>query len=133
MKTVLAVVISFCLALVLGWFIWGREGVVTKPAAIVQATTPTSPTTPAPQPTPPVSNLPLPSEWQELRSVRNTTLQNNPDLAAEYKSLMSQMDQQQKDLDAAMIKADPKVAPVVTKLAELRKRNSVNRSASASN
>jgi hypothetical protein len=46
---------------------------------------------------------------------------------------MSQMDQQQKDLDAAMIKADPKVAPVVTKLAELRKRNSVNRSASASN
>ena len=69
---------------------------------------------------------------QELRSVRDTTLQNNPDLASEYKSLLAEMDQQQKDLDAAMIKADPKVAPVVAKLEELRKRNSVSRT-SASN
>ena len=77
--------------------------------------------------------MPLPSEWQELRSTRDTTLQSNPDLAAEYKSLLAEMDQQQKDLDAAMIKADPKVAPIVAKLEQLRKKNSVNRSPASSN
>ena len=43
------------------------------------------------------------------------------------------MDQQQKDLDAAMIKADAKVAPIVAKLEQLRKKNSVNRSSTTSN
>jgi hypothetical protein len=60
-------------------------------------------------------------------------LQNNPDLAAEYKSLLAEMDEQQKALDAAMIKADPKVAPIVAKLQELRKKNSVKPASTASN
>jgi len=134
MKTLVAVTVSFCVALLLGWLIWGRHVDSASPKFVPIAHSPATnavpplPSRPAPQP----SNLPLPSEWQELRSVRDTTLQNNPDLASEYKSLLAEMDQQQKDLDAAMIKADPKVAPVVAKLEELRKRNSVSRT-SASN
>jgi hypothetical protein len=65
------------------------------------------------------------NEWKELCSVRETTLKNNPDLAAEYKALLAEMDEQQKKLDAAMIKADPKVASIVAKLEAMRKHNSV--------
>lgn len=65
------------------------------------------------------------NEWQELRSARETTLKNNPDLAAEYKALLAEMDEQQKKMDAAMIKADPKVAPIVAKLEAMRKHSSV--------
>jgi hypothetical protein len=134
MKIAIAVVITFCVALFLGWLIWGRPG-TTPPKYVPVAHSPATnavPPLPA-RPTPTASNLPLPSGWQKLRSVRDTTLQNNPDLAAEYKSLLGEMDQQQKDLDAAMIKADPKVAPIVAKLAELRKKNSVNHSTASSN
>ncbi len=86
-----------------------------------------------PRPAPPPTNMPLPSEWQELRAVRDITLQKRPDLAAEYKSLLAEMDDQQKRLDEAMIKADPKVAPIVAKLEQLRKKNSVAHSSNVSN
>jgi hypothetical protein len=36
------------------------------------------------------------------------------------------MQTEQDDLDAAMIKADPKVAPIVAKLVALRQRNEVH-------
>lgn len=133
MKTFTAAIIAFCLALALGWLLWGRHSAPAMPSAIAHAPA-TNAIPPLPsRPTPASANMPLPSEWQELRSTRDTTLQSNPDLAAEYKSLLAEMDQQQKDLDAAMIKADPKVAPIVAKLEQLRKKNSVNRSPASSN
>jgi hypothetical protein len=137
MKTFVAVVITFCLALVLGWLIWGRHstpGIPAKftPIAHSPATNAIPPLPVRPSPPPP-SNLPLPSEWQELRSARDTTLQNNPELADEYKSLLAEMDQQEKDLDAAMIKADPKVAPIVAKLEQMRKKNTVKSPPAATN
>jgi len=133
MKTAVAIVISFCLALALGWFIWGRPTAVPALAIAPHPVEATPSSSQSPRPLPPASNLPLPSEWQELRSVREKTLQQNPELAAEYKSLMAELDQQQRDLDAAMIKIDPRVAPVIAKLAEIRKQNSVSRSASTPN
>jgi len=61
-------------------------------------------------------------DWEQLRAARLTALQTNPDLAAEYKHLMDEMKAQQAKFDAAMIKADPKVAPLVAKLVALRDR-----------
>lgn len=78
-----------------------------------------------PSPPPVSSGLLAMNEWQELRRVREATLENNPDLKAEYKSLLAQMDEQQKKLDAAMVNADPKVAPIIAKLEAMRKHNSV--------
>jgi hypothetical protein len=134
MKTLAVIVITFCAALFVGWLLWGHHENGSSKSVIVAHAPATNAIPPLPsRPPAPASNLPLPSEWQELRSVRDTTLQNNPDLAAEYKSLLAEMDQQQKDLDAAMIKADAKVAPIVAKLEQLRKKNSVNRTATTSN
>jgi len=64
------------------------------------------------------------SEWQEYHSARQKVLQANPELASEYKELIEQETAQQRALDAAMIQADPKVAPVVAKLEMIRQRNS---------
>ena len=133
-KTFAIVVITFCLALGIGWLIWGRHHETIKDTNITH--TPATNPVPSPnraQPRPLPSNVLVPREWMELRSVKDTTLQNNPDLAAEYKSLLAEMDAQQKALEAAMIKADPKVAPIMAKLDQIRKRNTVPRAASASN
>jgi FtsZ-interacting cell division protein ZipA len=78
---------------------------------------------PSPPPTSP--GLLAMNEWQELHRVREATLANSPELKAEYKSLLAQMDEQQKKLDVAMIHADPKVAPIIAKLEAMRKHNSV--------
>jgi hypothetical protein len=64
-----------------------------------------------------------PGEWEHLRSARDSALQANPDLAAEYKEILAAMDAQQKKIDADMIKVDPKVAPIVAKLVVLREMN----------
>jgi len=64
-----------------------------------------------------------PGEWQQLRVTREAVLRTNPDLAAEYKQIMDEMQTQQTKLDAAIIKADPKAAPIVAKLVSLRQRN----------
>ena len=50
-----------------------------------------------------------PEEQQELRAARKAAMDANPDLAAEQKAL-------QDKINAAMIKADPKVAPIIAKL-----------------
>jgi len=63
------------------------------------------------------------NDWQRLRAARDAALQANPDLAAEYKEIIQEMQMQQNELDVAMIKADPKVASIVAKLVELRQRN----------
>jgi len=74
-------------------------------------------------PPPPDPRVVTQDEWQQLRAVRDATLQANPDLAAEYKQLVAEMQAQQAKFDAAMIKADPKVAPLVAKLVALRERS----------
>jgi hypothetical protein len=63
---------------------------------------------------------PPPSDVQQLQTVREATLQANPDLAAEYKGIVDEMQAQQAKIEAAMVKADPKVAPIVAKLAAMR-------------
>ena len=55
-------------------------------------------------------------EQQELHKAHDAALQANPDLAAEGKALTEKMEAFHKKLDAAMIKADPKVAPILAKL-----------------
>jgi hypothetical protein len=72
---------------------------------------------------PPHPSLVSPIEWQRLRTARAAALQANPDLAAEYKQIIDDMQTEETKFDAAMIKADPKVAPIVAKLAALRQRN----------
>ena len=64
-----------------------------------------------------------PSEWGHLRDARDAAMKANPDLAAEYKELLKEMKAQQAKFDAAMIAADPKVAPIVTKFLAMRDRS----------
>ena len=56
-----------------------------------------------------------PEERQELMSARKAAMDANPDLAAEQKAL-------QEKINAAMIKADPKVAPLIAKMDAARKQ-----------
>ena len=56
-----------------------------------------------------------PDEWQELRTARSAALQANPDLIAENKKLMERMRTLENKVDAAMIKADPSLAPIIAK------------------
>ena len=121
MNTFVCVVITVCLTLGVGWLIWGQHKTPIKSIGTAYPPTKSSVIATTPRRPP---NIPMPKEWQELRLVRETTLQSNPDLAAEYKSLLAEMDEQQKEMDAAMMKVDPKVAPIVAKLEQLRKRNS---------
>ncbi len=71
----------------------------------------------------PVNLYPAPGKivmsqnWKEFRAARVATFKDNPDLAAGYKQLLEEMADQQKEMDVAMIKADPKAAPIITKLA----------------
>ncbi len=71
-------------------------------------------------PSPPPNRI-LGNEWDQLRTVRDTTLKNNPDLASEYEELRAEMNEQQKELYAAMIKVDPKVASILVKVENMQK------------
>ena len=62
-------------------------------------------------------------EMQELKTAHDTALQNNPDLAAENKKLMEEMEAFHKKMDAAMIAADPNVAPLIQKMEASRKHH----------
>jgi len=57
---------------------------------------------------------------QELNQARQDAFQANPDLAAEGKALKEQEEAFHKKLEAAMIKADPKVEPILAKMKEGR-------------
>ena len=59
-------------------------------------------------------------ELQRLRADREAALRVNPDLAAEEKEIISEIQAQQDKFDAAAIKADPKVAPIIARLTALR-------------
>jgi hypothetical protein len=76
-------------------------------------------------PGPPPLNLPTALEWQDFRATREKTLHDNPDLAAEYQKLLAEANKHQQDIDAATIKADPSVAPLVAKLAAMRQRSEI--------
>lgn len=69
--------------------------------------------------------LPPPSlaDLQDYRATREKTLRDNPDLAAEYRDLLTRIDQQQQVVEAAMLKADLALKPTVTKLAAARERS----------
>ena len=56
-----------------------------------------------------------PDEWQELRAARSAALQANPDLLARHNKLLERMRALEDKLDAAMIKANPAIAPIIAK------------------
>jgi Spy/CpxP family protein refolding chaperone len=55
-------------------------------------------------------------EWTELKSAHDAALQANPDLATQEKALHQQMKDLQQKIHDAMVKADPKVEPILAKL-----------------
>ena len=65
-------------------------------------------------------------EWQKYRSAREKALQDTPALQAEYQDILKGMDAQQGKLDAAMLKADPKLGPVLAKLNALKAQHSTS-------
>jgi CHAT domain-containing protein len=111
----------------LGWFSRAEFGMAstTKSATATApraATIPNHPPMPiGPQPAQPLAVTP--AEIQQMRAARQTALDSNPDLAAEYKQIQADLQAQQARLEADMIKADPKVAPLIAKMAELRQRS----------
>jgi hypothetical protein len=71
---------------------------------------------------PPVSHIVASSsrtmtseEWQELRTARQAALKANPDFAAKSAQLTAKMRAFQEKLDAAMVKTDPNLVPILVK------------------
>src|SRR5580698_608809 len=101
------------LALSLSGTIWAQQTVPTPAAP--------PPTTPAGAP--PVAANPgqiTPVEWQELRAAHAAALQANPDLTAESRKLAERMHAFEDKIDAAMVKADPTLAPIIAKIEAAR-------------
>lgn len=61
------------------------------------------------------SSTMTPEEWQELRTARQAALKANPDFVAKSAQLAAKMRAFQEKLDAAMVKTDPKLAPILVK------------------
>jgi len=57
-----------------------------------------------------------PAEWQELSAARTAAFQANPDLLAENRKLSEKMRALMDKINAAMVKADPTIAPIIAKL-----------------
>jgi hypothetical protein len=111
----------------LGWIIsiqFGKSTAHEPPAGGVPLANIT-PGNPAMHPPPTSSRPPTlsASEAEQLRAAREVILRDHPDLAAEYKQILDDTAAQQVTLDAAMIKADSQVAPLLAKWVELRKRS----------
>jgi len=109
----------------LGWISHGEVGkALTAPSAAppIASMAPSNPGANPPSQAAPARFISQ-SDFQQLRAARNAVMQANPDLAVEYKEIINEMQAQQTKLDAAMIKADPKVAAIIAKLVELRQRN----------
>ena len=106
-----------------------------KQAASVAKSAPQTEVVPASHPNPPpVASQPQPlmspSQWPEFLNARQAAFKADPGLVAEYKKILKQMDAQQAKLDTAVVEVDPKLKPVMEKLAILRKKNSVPNEAS---
>jgi hypothetical protein len=128
MKNALVVLVFFIVIAAITWGIWAGH---KSSSQVIASQAPSAPSNPPAQPVKPFTP-PHPSpgfiasnDWQEFCNARDTTFRNNPDLAAEYKTLLTEMDKQQQEMEAAMIKADPKVAPLVVKLEAVRKSMSL--------
>jgi hypothetical protein len=63
------------------------------------------------------SNTLSPAEWQELRSARMAALKANPSLVTKAGQLNEKLRQFEQKLNAAMVKTDPKIEPVLAKFA----------------
>ena len=63
-------------------------------------------------------------EWVTFREAREKALRANPALQSEYRDILRRAESQEASLDAAMVKADPKMAPLVAQLTALRALNS---------
>jgi hypothetical protein len=63
-----------------------------------------------------------PEEWQELRAARAAAIKANPSFIAENAKLLARMRALEDKLDAAMIKADPTITPVIAKFEANRPR-----------
>ena len=79
-----------------------------------------SPGTIKPAPIAPSVTL-TPEDLQGLRTARAKALQTNPDLVANAKKIADQMRAFEDKLDAAMIKADPNVSPLIAQFEGGRK------------
>ena len=66
---------------------------------------------------------PTATDLQDYQRARRLVLHENPQLVAEYKEIVDEMNKHQEDIEAAMVKCDPKVAPIVAKLAAMRERS----------
>jgi hypothetical protein len=102
-----------------GWGLWIHDRLATSNHAIV------STTATVPRMNPPASRyIPIPNQtlWHEYMLTRQKVLEENPDLAAEFNELQGEFGTQQKDLEAAMIKIDPKVRSILTKVNAARQQ-----------
>ncbi len=59
------------------------------------------------------------TEWTEYRLERVATLRANPELASEARQLAADTETQARAVEAAMVKVDPSVAPILAKVAAL--------------
>ena len=102
-----------------GWGLWIHDRLETSP--------PTTASSQAKMPrmnTPASRYTPIPNQvlWHEYMLTRQKVLQENPNLAAEFNELQGEFGAQQKDLDAAMIKVDPKVSSILAKMDAVRQQ-----------
>ena len=77
------------------------------------------PTTPPPhrgEGGPPGFRNLTPAERKQLMTDHEAALKANPDLATQEKDLREKLRVVEKQIDAAMIQADPSVAPIIAKL-----------------
>ena len=106
-----------------GVFYGSRHPAAPQPVAVTPTSQPNTPTVSHPAPPPP---LMASNDFQKYRVARQEALQTNPALQDNYKDILKSMDAQQTKLDAAMIKANPDLAPVIAKLVALRKQHSTH-------
>ncbi len=59
------------------------------------------------------------SELELIKSAREKALAANPELATEYKAILQAQEDQEKQYNDALIKMDPKMAPIIAKLQAL--------------
>jgi hypothetical protein len=90
--------VCFAMVSVAAWGIWVSHKGSLKTASTNSAMT--SSVGVRPPASPQISStLMKPNEWQQFRSDRETILSTNPDLALTYKAILTEMDDQQKDLE----------------------------------
>jgi hypothetical protein len=60
--------------------------------------------------------------WHDYALARQKALQEDPELAAEYKQVQAEVDRQRKKLEAGIIRIDPKTAPIIAKYHAMREQ-----------